>query len=71
MFELDLLRLRQGERPGDVSEGFVGEDDRAGRYGAHTPDEMHVFDGSGEKLQSAAILRDEPQARAIQVTVNQ
>src|SRR5262245_24304954 len=71
MLKLDLLRLRQAERAADIRERFLREDNRAGTHCANLADELNVLDSFREELQTAAILFEKTQARAIDLAVDQ
>src|SRR5262249_4596849 len=71
MFELDLLRLRQAERATDIGKRFLSEHDRAGTHRTNLADELNVFDGLRKQLQTAAILFEKTQARAIDLAIDQ
>ena len=71
MLEFNLLRLRQTERPGDVRERLLREDNRGGTHSAHRADEVHVFDSICKELQPAAILFEKAHARAINLPFDQ
>src|SRR6185503_14542110 len=69
MLKLDLLRLRQAKGAGDVGERLLRKDDCSGTHHSNRADELNVFDRLGETLQTAAILFEKAQARAIDLTV--
>src|SRR5205807_6465674 len=71
VLEFNLLRLRQTERPGDVRERLLREDNRGGTHSAHRADEVHVFDSVRKEFQSAAILFEKAHARAINLPFDQ
>ena len=71
MLKLDLLRLRQTESSGDVCKWFLRKDDRAGSHGSDLADELNVFDGFGEELQTAAILFEKTKTRTIDLAVDE
>ena len=51
--------------------GSLRKHDRARSHGANLADELNVFDRFGEELQTAAILFEKAQSRAIDLTVDQ
>src|SRR5256885_16555389 len=71
MFKLNLLRLRETKRAGDVGERLLREDDGAGAHRANGANEEDVFDGLRKALQAAAILFQKSQTRAVNLAINQ
>ncbi len=71
VLKLDLLRLRQAERAGDVGKRLARERDRAGTHAPDRAHERHVLDGAREPIQLAAILFEKAYARSINLTIDQ
>jgi hypothetical protein len=70
VLKLNLLGLSECKRSGDVGERLLLENDSAGPDGANFADELDVFDGFSESLETATILLQEAQPWAIYFTVN-
>src|SRR5215467_4022094 len=71
MLEFDLLRLRDSESAADVGKRFLRQHDRARAHRANLADELDVFDRFGEEFQTAAILFEKTQSRAIDLAIDQ
>jgi hypothetical protein len=56
MFEFDFLGLGKSEIAGDIGKRLLSKDDCTWAHCPNRADEMHIFDGLGKQLQSAAIL---------------
>ncbi|HEU4479403.1 MAG TPA: hypothetical protein VFR80_12865 [Pyrinomonadaceae bacterium] len=71
MLELNLLGLRQAESTGYIGERLLGKDDSGRPHGANFTGELHVFDGFGKELQTTAVLLEEAEPGAIELTVDE
>ena len=71
MLKLDLLRLRDAESARDVGKRLLREDDRAGPHCSDSADKLNVLDRFGKELQTATVLFQKTQPRAIDLAVDE
>src|SRR6185295_18358728 len=71
VLKLDFLRLGHPKRTADVGKRFLREYDRARTHRPDLANKLNVFDCFREQLQTAAILFEKAESRAINLAVNE